>query len=150
MTKQETTYKELSEKLNKPVQDFINKHAFWAFNETQLNEKLKKLGITKEQLQKDYIPFFGGVIKKDKVREYRKMSNKATSDLIEALKANFNLAKDAFNYEFNNHECFYTGRFSEALNAIGLTIKEVNENETLLKAFKEAKNDYWEWACENC
>ena len=36
--------KELSEKLNKPVQDFISKHAFWAFGETQLNEKLKELG----------------------------------------------------------------------------------------------------------
>lgn len=150
MTKQKITYKELSEKLNKPVQDFISKHAFWVFGETQLNEKLKELGITKEQLQKDYVSFFGGAIKKDKVQEYRRISNKATNDLIEALKADFDLAKDAFNYELNNHECFYTGRFSEALNAIGLTIKEVNENETLLKAFKEAKNDYWEWACENC
>ena len=144
------TYKELKEELDKPVQDHISKYAFWAFGEKQLNEKLTELGITKEELQQNYVSFFGGAMRADKVKEYRQLADNSINKMIEALKANYELAKDAFNYEMNNHECFYTSRFSDALNAIGITMQEVQADETLKRAYTDAKKAYWDWACDNC
>lgn len=143
-------YKEFREETYKELNDFIGKNCVWAFGREQTQAKLKELGLTEQEFVNQYVGFMGGAMRKDKVKEYAEISRKAHETLVNALKSNYELAKDAFNYELHNHECFYTSRFSDAFNALGLTDDEVNNDEILLKAFKEAKKAYWDWACENC
>lgn len=123
---------------------------FFAFSKEQLDEKLKELGITREDLKRDYAGFYGGgVIRKDKAEIYRQFSDRRYIELKEKMKSDFEFAKTAFRYEMSNYECFISGRFDEVLGILSLTLEELEQDEQLKKAFKEAREEYWNWCIEN-
>ena len=43
-----------------------------------------------------------------------------------------------FNYELANHEYGYTGELDDTLDALGLTIEEINTNPRMVDALKRA------------
>lgn len=123
---------------------------FFAFGKEQLDKKLKELGITTEDLKRDYAGFYGGgVIRKDKIKTYKEFSDKRYIELKEKMKSDFEFAKTAFRYEMSNYECFISGRFDEVLGILSVTEKDLEENEQLKKAFKETRKEYWDWCIEN-
>lgn len=130
-------YKELKEIQAKELNEFTSKYCFWAFGREQLNKKLQELGITEEELQKNYVSFYGGAIRADKAAEYRKIAEKHNQQLAENMK-DFDFARSAFLYELNNHEYGYTYNGIPALDALNLTIQEVADNLTLNRAYCEA------------
>ena len=46
-----------------------------------------------------------------------------------------------FRYELSNHEYVYTRDLQDTLDALGLTIEEINKRPLYIKALKEAVND---------
>ena len=145
------SYAALKHRQGEALDKFTAKNCIWAFSEKQLQEALDKRGLTREQFKEQYTGFLGGgVIRKDAVDEWKNFTKNQTKELHARMESDFEFAKQAFNYELSNYECFLSYRFDEAIGALGYTEKEVNENEHLLKAFKTAKNIYWEWCIENC
>lgn len=62
---------------------------------------------------------------------------------------NFNQAVDALYYEMGNFECGYTGRYTDSLKAFGYSLKDLNKNKKLYKAYKTARHKCWAWFIEN-
>ncbi len=130
-------YSEFKEITARELNEFTKQYCFWAFGRDQLEKKLQELGITEEELQKEYVSFYGGAIRADKVADYNKMADRHDQQLKENMK-NFNFAYSAFRCELANHEYGYTYNEEPALNALGLTAREVVENEVLNRAFCKA------------
>lgn len=133
-------YQDFKKITEKEVNEFTKKYCFWAFGRDQLNKKLQELGITEEELQKNYVSFYGGAIRADKVAEYRKIADKHNQQLKENMK-NFDFAYSAFRYELANHEYGYTYDEEPALDALCLTAREVVKNEILNRAFCKAAQE---------
>ena len=145
------SYAELKHKHSEEMEAFTHKNCIWAFSNEQFQNALDKLGITKEQFQEQYVGFLGGgVIRKDAVDEWKELNKRQTKELHHRMETDHKFAVQAFNYELSNYETFLSYRFEEAFCALGYSGKDVNENEHLLKAYKEAKKIYWDWCIENC
>lgn len=104
--------------------------------------------MTKEEFEKNYTGFIGGgAIRRDKVEAWKDLCRKHNTSLMEKLLRNRTFAYNAFMYEFNNHECGYTGDYSRALAALGLTNSDISKYDRLLEAYKKATKTYEKW-CE--
>lgn len=79
--------------------DFSNKYMFFAFNQFQFEEGLKKLNCK----ESDVISIFtGSFILKDKIKEYNNIYKDL--DISEILKNDIDLMQSAIYEELNNHE----------------------------------------------
>lgn len=130
----------------KELNEFTSKYCFWAFGQDQLDKKLAELGITEEELQEKYVGFYGGAMRADKVSEYEELSTHHFNQLQEHLK-NADFALSAFKYELANHEYGYTYDETPALRALGLSARDVADNEVLRNAFVKAVQDIREQDC---
>lgn len=139
-------YIEFKKQNTEEFDNFIKENCFWAFGEDQLNEKLKELNITKEEFQKNYVGFCGGAMRKDKVEEYNKIVKRMHDNLRNLIFENYEFAKSAFKYEMNNYECFISGNFDDVRGSLGLTLSDINSREQTLKAWNDARHEYWEEA----
>ena len=85
---------------------------FWAFNENQFNEGKKENPTTGKYTSIG----MGGYLPSSNVNEYLKglkTLDKWYKEAIKQVKAN-----EAILYELNNHECFYTGDITDALDVL--------------------------------
>ena len=125
------------------------KGLFFAFNDKQLIEGFKKIGLdinSKEDNKKVVSIGIGGFILKDRKKAFDDIF--IETKLKEEMK-DFAFAKAAFRYELGNYEYCITLDFEDTLEALDLTFSEVENNPMLLRALREAKIDYLQWQEDN-
>jgi hypothetical protein len=128
-------YLEMKERHRKEVNEFPMK---WAFNEYQLNQGLKELGVEK----KDVVSIgLGGFIRKSDAPAHKEMWERLAKEREDSFK-DAEYAYQAFLYELANHEYCYTYNVRETLESLGLTEDEVKESPMLESALKRAIADY--------
>lgn len=107
-------YLETRKVYEKRVEDFIKKHGFYAFNEEQLEEGKKAIGVTDNN---NLVDVGCGLIFKARELDHLKI---VTDELEEAIIGYVNTSienfTEAFEYELNNRE----GDLDEALMSIGI------------------------------
>jgi len=126
----------LKKQIEKKINNFNN---FFAFNEEQLNEGLKKLNCEK----KDLISFgYGEFINKKDKEDYIKMWKEIKQMEKEFLNEDKNLF-EALCYELNNHEYAYTNELEPTLDCLNLTYEKLTDNqkEILEQAIKKCFNE---------
>lgn len=116
-----------------------------AFGQKQFEEMLEEWGLTTsdEDLKKIISLLHGSgcyCLKKD-AHLFSEYFKRIKEEQKEFLKDDKNL-KDAFIYEFANHECGYTYQPQDALLALSLTYNEVMMNKRLHRVFKSAWRKY--------
>lgn len=117
-------YIDLKNKHSKNFNAF--KYIFFAFSDDQFNEGMKKLNLNAETDLNKIVPLKnGGYVLKEHLAEFKKMFLDADNELETFLKDDKNL-KDALIYELANHEYCYTYDYSDALDALGLSIDDIN------------------------
>lgn len=103
---------------------------FFAFNNEQFAEGIKKIGLAPDDTSKIYSIGSGGYILKTRSQAFSEMFRRHEMEMKELKKDQKNLL-DALVYELNNHEYNYTGDIEPALDALGLKEDEIDP--TILK-----------------
>ena len=109
----------------------------FAFNESQFNEMMAKWGLTPDDTDKIYKIGGGGYIRKTDSDAMHKMFDRHEEERKEAMKDDDYLYQ-MFNYELANHEYSYTCDLTDTLEALGLTIEEINADPRMADALKRA------------
>ena len=136
------TYKELKDR----QQAEINAFPFiWAFNENQFADGMRRLGLdpTADRGQIVHVGG-GGYIRKADKKALEDLFTKHRRELQEAIaadKTGDGFIYDMFYTELANHEYSYTGDVTDAVNACGLTVEQLNANPALIKGLKKAADD---------
>ena len=136
------TYKELKDR----QQAEINAFPFiWAFNENQFADGMRRLGLdpTADRGQIVHVGG-GGYIRKADKKALEDLFAKHRRELQEAIaadKTGDGFIYDMFYTELANHEYSYTGDVTDAVNACGLTVEQLNANPALIKGLKKAADD---------
>ena len=128
-------YVELKEKHQKEFNEFP---MFFAFSNEQFEEGMKSFGLQLNELDKIYkMGSTGGYYKREDSSKLNEMLIRQDNEVEEARKDNEYLFQ-MFKYELSNHEYGYTGDLEETLEALGLTIEKINNDEKLLNALNKA------------
>jgi len=122
----------------------------FAFDNRQFEEGMRELGLKPTDTHKVYsLPGTGGFYRRSDAPALREMFDRHYGELKAAVNCDQTgdgFIYQMFDYELANHEYGYTGSIESALDALGLTIKEVNGNPRLLhglrKAMKEQREEY--------
>jgi hypothetical protein len=126
-------------KLKRQHQKEVNEFPmFFAFNNKQLEEGLKKFNVTKDEICSIGA---GGFMKKTDSILFKNMYEKHRAEMDEAIlgdKTGEGFIRDMIQYEMDNHEYSYTGDIEDTLDALGLTIYEIINNPALKNGFKLA------------
>lgn len=128
------------------LRKFIHDNIHYAFGKKQFQELMQRLGCKDlDELKNKYTLFYGGgIIARDKVAEYNRISDERHKKQIAWIKEDMNHAYEAFLYEMYNHECGYTGQYEIALQALGLTKDDLNNDKNLMEAYNKAKKEVFE------
>jgi len=112
-----------------------NFNMFFAFSNEQLEEGLKKLNTTKDNI---ISIDFGGFIKKEDKENYLNMLKVMNKESEKSLKDDIFLY-EGFRYELANHEFCITYDFTDTLEVFGLEEDKLTEkqNNILFKARKD-------------
>lgn len=134
------------DEFRKRQQEEFNKFPMaFAFSNQQLKEGLEKLGLTENDKDKIIGIGAGGFIKANDKEAYIQLRKRHAKEFDEAIKADItgeNFIKDMFESELANHEYGYTEDLTDTLAALGLTMKEISENENLQNGLNLALNRY--------
>ena len=136
------TYSELKER----QQQEINAFPFiWAFNESQLADGMRRLGLDPEK-DKDKLCSIGGggIIRKTDAEAMRAMFDRHRRELQEAIaadKTGDGFIYDMFYTELANHEYSYTMDLAEGIDACGLTVEQINADPALIHGLKKAADE---------
>ena len=139
------SYLQLKEKHQQEVNSFPME---FAFSQKQFAEGMEKLGLKPEDTDKIYsMSGTGGFYKKTDASLLHEMFNRHETEMQQSINNSEVFIFDMFNYELSNHEYTYTGEIDQTLDALDLTIEEVNNNKKLLDGLKKAckyqkDNDY--------
>lgn len=111
----------------------------FAFNNKQFEEMMENWGLTPEDTDKIYRIPYGGFIRKCDSEAFNEMVERHAREDEEAIREN----KDdylyhMFNYELANHEYGYTGELDDTLDALGLTMEEINADARMVDALHRA------------
>jgi hypothetical protein len=114
----------------------------FAFNKEQFEKGMRELGLKPTDTHKVYsLPGTGGF--------YRRTDAPALHELFDRHGREMQAAIDGdptgdgfifqmFSYELANHEYGYTGSIDSTLDALSLTVEEINENPRLLHGLQQA------------
>jgi len=143
--------KELDDKLNAE----LRKYCFYAFDRKQFDEGLEKmkqkLDMSKynETNKFNLLPTqMGAYIVADKMQDYKNAFLEYDKKLKSAFE-NYDFLVDAIMYEMGNHEYGYMPDDSVILQSLGYNLEQLEENETLKKAWLEARKQYMEYNKDN-
>lgn len=126
-------YTELKKRHEKLINDFP---VFYAFDNTQLEEGLKKLKTTKENI----IGIgYGGFIRKDDKEAYSGMWAIMDKELEQSLKDEHFLF-EAFRYELANHEFIITHDYEDTLRVFNMQYDKLTSKQK--RILEAAKKDY--------
>lgn len=137
-------YLELKEKHQ---QEFNKFPMGFAFSYEQFKEGMEKLGLTMNDTDKVFGIFGGGFVRKSDEKAFNEMNKRHRQEEKEAIKNDLTgegYIKDMFEYELSNHEYGYTFDIEETLNAVGITIDEINNSENLKHGLELALSRYEE------
>ena len=128
--------------LKKIIADDISNFPFlFAFSDKQFKEGMEKLGLKETDTKKLLRVGSGMFIRKTDKDLLMVMTDKHDKMRKEAMKDNMYLHQ-AFLYELGNHEYGYTYDEEPSIEAVGLTVKEVDENKRLTRIFVEARTEF--------
>lgn len=134
--------------LRKKQQEEFNKLPLgFAFSNEQFAEMMKGWGLDPDKdTDKIYrIPGGGFVQKKDHTLLHETMDRhqKEIEESIEADVDGTGFVYEMFLYEMDNHEYGYTGDLEDTLEALGMTIEEIDGSEKLKAGLEKAKKEVW-------
>ena len=130
-------YHELKTKHQKEINDFP---FGFAFSEKQFNDMMiNKFGLTPEDTDKIYSIGGGGYVRKCDADAMNEMFERHAKERESAIKEN----KDdylyhMFDYELGNHEYTYTYDLTDTLDALGLSMEDINADERMVDALNRA------------
>ncbi len=116
----------------------------FAFDQKQFDDGMKGLGLDPKDMDKIISIGYGGYIRKtDKgaLLSMRVKHNKEIKDAIAADKDGTGYIFDMFEYELANHEYCITWDFDDTLDALGLTMDQVNSDPRMVKALQRAHKE---------
>lgn len=134
------TYDEYNNKKQEDYNKFSKGKIFYAFDTEQFKKGMESIGLKPEETNKIAHLRAGAYILKNEIKNYIKFRNKQHNEFNEKMKS-FNFAKSAFKSELANHEYCYTMDPYDAINALGYTSDEINNDPLLSKALKAAKKE---------
>ena len=109
----------------------------FAFNQKQFDEMMEKFGLTPDDTDKIYKIGGGGYIRKTDSEAMNEMFERHEAERKAAMQDDEYLY-EMFNYELANHEYCITYDLSDTLDALGLTMDEVNADPRMADALKRA------------
>lgn len=109
----------------------------FAFNQSQFDEMMTKWGLKSTDIREILSIGGGGYVRKDDAKAMHEMFDRHDAELKAAMQ-DFDFAYEAFNYELANHEYCITYDATEAIAALGLSMKEINASFMLKSALKKA------------
>ena len=144
----ENQYLEMKQAHQKEVNNFP---VFFAFSKDQFKEGIERLGLTENDTDKIYSIGGGGYIKKADSKAFNDLFDKQDKELNKAIENDTDgtgFIFDMFYYELNNHEYIITYDVSDTLDCLGITEKQLEENNNLKNglrlAIKQIRKDYAE------
>ena len=132
----------LKEKHQKEVNDFP---FGFAFSNEQFKDMMIKFGLKEKDTDKIYSIGAGGYIKKTDSEAMHNMFKRHREEMeneIQNDKDGTGFIYEMFRYELSNHEYCVTYDIEPTLDALGLTLDKINENQNLVKGLKKALDDY--------
>lgn len=135
-------YIEMQERHQKEFDNFPMK---FAFSDKQFKESMEELGLTENDTDKVISIGASGFIRKSDLKAYTEMCQRIEKEMKDAInedKTGEGFIKDMFKYELANHEYCITYELDETLDAVGLTIEEINSNEALKHGLELARKEY--------
>ena len=133
------SYRLLTAKHEKEINEFP---FMWAFNQKQFDEGMRRLGLEPTDTDKIYSIGAGGFIRKTDAEAMHELIKRHTAErqaAIEADETGEGFILDMFTYELDNHEYCITRDLEPTLDALGLTVEEVNASPALLHGLKLAE-----------
>lgn len=110
----------------------------FAFNQKQFEEMMSKWGLTPNDTDKIYSIGGGGYVRKSDIKAMDKMFKRHELERKMARKHGGSYLFQMFNYELGNHEYCITHDLTDTLDALGLTLEEVNADPEMADALKRA------------
>ncbi len=110
----------------------------FAFNQKQFDEMMTKWGLTSDDTDKIYSIGGCGYVRKSDAEAMNKMFERHELERKMARKHGDDYLFEMFNYELANHEYSYTYDLTDTLEALGLTMDEVNADPRMTDALKRA------------
>ena len=120
---------------------------FFAFSNEQFDDGMKKLNLNPNEIEKIVSIGYGGYIRKSDVKEFSDMMKKQEDQFRDAIKNDLTgegFIKDMFKYELTNHEYCITYELEDTLNALNLSIDDINNNKALQHGLEIAEKEYLE------
>lgn len=129
-------YRELMERHQKAFEAFP---AFYAFNKEQFAEGKLKLGVLEDsELYRGYAGMF---YRKKDADALRAMMRRFDEEKKEAFKDD-KFFYDAVYYELANHEYCITYDDEDTLDALGITMEELEADQRMGRIYCKARQDY--------
>lgn len=133
------TYLELREQQQAEVNAFP---MVFAFNQRQLEEGMRQLGLDPSETDQVYkLPYGGGIYRRSDSAKLMEMLDRHQNEMEEAIASDTTgegFIQEMFECELSNHEYSYTGDASDAISALGLTYEEIAADPRLLYGFRKA------------
>ena len=136
------TYEELK---NKHEQEMNAFPLGACFSQKQFEEMMQKWGLTIDDTDKILSIGGGCYIRKSDRQTFHDMIDRFGQERKDAIAADITgdgYIYQMFLYELANHEYCITYDLEDTLNALGLTIEEINADKRMLHGLKKAKRDY--------
>lgn len=135
-------YKALRDRQQKEVNDFP---FFFAFSNEQFEKGMRSLGLQPSETDKIYkLGNTGGFYRKTDSPRLHEMFDRHDKELHDAIAADSDgtgFIYQMFRYELANYEYGYTGDLEETIDALGLTVDEINASKTLLAGLRKATRE---------
>lgn len=115
---------------------------FFAFSEKHFAEGMAQFGLSPEDTDKVYsLRGTGGFYLRTDAPKIKAMFNRHEKEMSDAISADTTgqgFILEMFSYELGNHEYSYTGDVEPTLEALGLSLDEVEANPAMLNGLKKA------------
>ena len=131
-------YLELIKKHQKESNEFP---FIFAFSNEKLIEGMAKFGLKEHETNKLISLGHGAFIRKSDKEKLNQMFNRHEEELKNAINEDLTgegFIYQMFDYELANHEYCITYELDDTLNALGLTMDEIKNNDKLLHGLKKA------------
>lgn len=132
------TYRELRERQQNEFNALPLK---FAYMEEQFEQGMEELGLTPDAMDQITRIDENTFCRKEDAKQLNAFIQRSTKELMEAFQ-DYDFAVDAFVYEFDDHSCYYTGKWTHGVNAIaealGVEPKDVYKNDVYLSALGDA------------
>jgi len=138
-------YVELKKKHQTEMNDFPK---IVALSNEQLVEGMRSKGLKPSDTKKLKNIGYGVFVLLDDWDKYKDMVLRHKAELDAAIKQDetgSGFIYTMFDYELANHEYCVTGEVEDALNALGLTLEQVNADKRLLYGMKKACKNQCSW-----